>query len=593
MELKNRPKYNGSGRTAVKTQKRLPINFDLHSLDLMCTYVLSSNRNIRRGHYINLRNVMELLDMSKYANDPEKLSRITFIKRGIEGRGNKGLNNPLALIKYINGGIMDDDVINMNEFKDLSNTEMEWINETISNTLSSTFIYDRAPLLIELLTQFMTADSKSISSLSSQIQAEISGLNSAFRQARRDSALEKTFSLRPDIFDNVIRDTHEELTSSYRYLYTGMQGFNQLIGGGFENTRLYLLLGITGGGKSLTMLDLAVQMKKYNKNFKPKDPTKIPCIVYLTMENSVTETIQRLFEICTGSSMKDYTVEEVERKLKEEGELYLNGDSPIDLIIKYKPNRSEDTSYLYTLTEDLEDEGYEVICLMQDHVKRLRSVEYQPDVRLELGNVTNEMKTFAIIKDIPVITDSHLNRDGARIIDNTSGRTKSDLTRLLGKSNIGESMLMLDNVDLGIILNQEFDSNGLKHMVFKVIKQRVKIYKDYVCIPYSDNPVKLVEDIYSPVPAFKESLMMNAPSNPVIPNTNVSISRYGKISNSDTNSTDIDNDNADNPFYGTEDQNDIDIQKYITNYNDTNISISPMFHVDKNNMPIREPVSAI
>lgn len=256
MELKNRPKYNGGGRTAVKTQKRLPINFDLHSLDLMCTYVLSNNRNIKRGHYINLRNVMELLDMSKYANDPEKLKRITFIKRGIEGRVNKGLTNSLALIKYINGGIMDDDVVDMNEFKDLSNTEMEWINETISNTLSSTFIYDAAPRLIELLTQFMTADSKAISSLSSQIQAEISGLNSAFRQSRRDSALEKTFSLRPDIFDNVIRDTHEELTSSYRYLYTGMQGFNQLIGGGFENTRLYLLLGITGGGKSLTMLDL-------------------------------------------------------------------------------------------------------------------------------------------------------------------------------------------------------------------------------------------------------------------------------------------------------------------------------------------------
>lgn len=536
MELKNRPRYKG-GHSSIKTQTRLPINFDIHSLNLMCAYVLSENRNIRRGHYINLRNVMELLDLSKYSNDPERLKRITFIKRGIEAKVNKGLSNPLAIIKYINGGIMDDDIIDINSFTDLSNPEIQWINETISNTLSSTFIYDTATKMIELYTEFLSADSSRISELSTQIQTETFDLCNKFRQARRDSALEKTFSLRPEIFDNVIRETHEEITSSYRYLYTGMQGFNALIGGGFENTRLYLLLGITGGGKSLSMIDLAIQMKKYNKGFKPKDPTKIPCIVYLTMENSVTETIQRVFEMCTGKSMRDFTVEEVEKKLKEEGELYLSDESPIDIIIKYKPNRSEDTSYLYTLTEDLEDEGYEVIALLQDHIKRLRSIENQPDVRLELGNVANEMKTFAIIKDIPVITDSHLNRDGARIIDNTAGKTIPDLTRLLGKSNIGESMLMLDNVDLGIILNQEYDSEGNKYMVFKVIKQRVKILKEYVCIPYIKDTIKLVEDLYEPVPLYKDTLMTTAPIQ-LIQGTNVAIDRHIAANQVDEDDTD-------------------------------------------------------
>lgn len=520
MELKNRVRYNGSHKN-VKTKTKLPISFDIHSLNLMCAYVLSENRNIRRGHYINLRNVMDMLDMSKYANDPEKLKRITFIKRGLEAKIVKGLSNPIAIVKYINGGIIDDDIIDMENFTDLSNPEMEWINETISNTLSSTFIYDSAQRMIELYTQFLTADSTRISELSAQIQAENFDLCNKFRQARRDSSLEKTFSLRPDLFDNSIREIHEEITSSYRYLCTGMQGFNKLIGGGFENTRLYLLLGITGGGKSMSMLDIAIQMKKYNRNFKAKDPTKIPCIVYLTMENSVTETIQRMFELCTGESMKNFTVEEVEEKLKREGELYLSDDSPIDIIVKYKPNRSEDTSYLYTLTEDLEDEGYEVIALLQDHIKRLRSIENQPDVRLELGNVANEMKTFAIIKDIPVITDSHLNRDGARIIDSKAGTTNSDLTRLLGKSNIGESMLMLDNVDLGIILNKEQE-----HMVFKIIKRRVYTELEYVCIPYMQGRIKLVEDLYSPVPAYKETLQATPT---IIPGTNVAKNRQQEL----------------------------------------------------------------
>ena len=64
MIITNRPKNPGQGFHVVKNKRaRLPINFDLNSLNLMCTYVLSDNRNIKRGQFINLRNLMELLDM--------------------------------------------------------------------------------------------------------------------------------------------------------------------------------------------------------------------------------------------------------------------------------------------------------------------------------------------------------------------------------------------------------------------------------------------------------------------------------------------------------------------------------------------------
>src|SRR5699024_11195592 len=173
--------------------------------------------------------------------------------------------------------------------------------------------------------------------------------------------------------------------------------------------------------------------------------------------------------------------EEAIQKMRIEGELYLTDESPIDIIIKFKPNKSEDTSYLYTLVEDLEDEGYECIAVVQDHAKRIRSTERNPDVRLELGDIINELKTFAMLKDIPVITNSHLNRDGARTIDANATKSKADLTRLLGKSNIGESMLMLDNIDYACIINTEYDSENHKYMVFKEIKTRVKTFRDYIC----------------------------------------------------------------------------------------------------------------
>lgn len=531
MIITNRQRAYGQGKTYVKNKRKIPLNFDLSSLDLLCNFVISENRNVRRLQYINLRNLIEMLDMEKYISDQERYKRILFIKKGLEARLERNLQDRIMILKYINGGILDNDIIDISDFKDMSNAEIDWINETVSSAIKYAFIYERVDPMIELWQRFKNADYRSVSEISSEIEAATSELNTLFRKAKVESSTERAFSLTPEVMESVMTDAWQEVTSSYRKLITGMQGFNQLIGGGFENTRVYLLLGITGVGKSMTLVNLAYQLKKYNKGFKPKDPTKRPCITYVTMENTVVETIQRLFQICTGEEFaKQSSPQEAINKLRAEGELYLTDESPIDIIIKFVPNKSVDTSYLYTLVEDLEDEGYEVVALLQDHAKRIRSTLKNPDVRLELGDVINEFKTFAMLKDIPVISNSHLNREGARVIDANSGKSKADLTRMLGKSNIGESLLMLDNVDYACIINYEYDNENQKYMVFKEIKTRVKTFRDYVCQPFDiNNEIKLVEDYYSPIPVFKDTLysapVLNA-GTPNIPNVSANNSRY-------------------------------------------------------------------
>ena len=221
------------------------------------------------------------------------------------------------LYKYINGGIIDDDIIDISSFSSLSNNEIDWINETVSSTIKSAFIYEECDRMIDLWTRFRSADYTSISAISAEIEQATAQLHTKFRKAKVESNTEQMFSLAPDNLHAVLMDTWEETTSKYRKLITGMQGFNQLIGGGFENTRVYLLLGITGVGKSMTLMNIAYQIKKYNKGFKPKDPTKRPCVLYLTMENTVTESLQRLFQICTGEELaKQSSPEEAERKLR-------------------------------------------------------------------------------------------------------------------------------------------------------------------------------------------------------------------------------------------------------------------------------------
>ena len=135
LTLERRQKYSGQGRTYSRAKTKIPINFDLASLDLMCSFVLSDNRNVKKGQYINLRNLIDILDMDRYINDQEKYKRIMFIKKGLEARLLKNLVNPITIIKYINGGIMDDDIIDIQSFISLSNSEIEFINETVTNSL--------------------------------------------------------------------------------------------------------------------------------------------------------------------------------------------------------------------------------------------------------------------------------------------------------------------------------------------------------------------------------------------------------------------------------------------------------------------------
>lgn len=504
-----RIKYSGQQRnvTVNHTDKKITKKLDVNVINLLCSFTICSNRNIRNGAFINLRNFIECLDMDQYMGEPELLEKFNFIRKGLEARIFQRLNNPAMIIQYINGSFIDDNMIDMSQLSELSNEEIEFVNKMVSQGLEYTFIDEEVDILGDLIVRWKSSDFRFRSELAGEFMNVINRLNNKFRKVKVEPMDQITFALREDRFEQAMIDIYSKLTDSSRMLRTGMQGVNELLGGGFFASRAYMLLGLTGVGKSLTLMDIATQLKKYN-HISPKDPTKNPCILYITMENDVIESIDRLFTMTTNYDMRDMTVEEAIRTIKDKGELVLNDTNNMDIIVKFIPNRSVDTGYLYTLTEDLEDDGYEVQCVMLDHIKRIRSCYKQPDIRIELGEVVNECKTFASMKDLIFITDSHLNRDAAATVDKAATGTKADLTKLLGKANIGESMLMLDNLDCAFIINVEYDREDNKYMIFKRIKMRYKATaRDYICQPYiNGNPIKMMEDLYSSVPVFKDTL---------------------------------------------------------------------------------------
>ena len=452
-----------SRRTRTNT-KNINMTIDIMTFNILSRYVISTSSYLRITHLINLRKLIEGLDQRTYENDPDKIKRIRFLLAGLEARIDYKLNDINLVMNHITSRIdFDVDFIDFSCYE-LNADEILWVHNMVSESLQYFFVYDATDKLLDLCTRIKSSDYQHRGILIQEFEHMVDVLKNQFRTSKTDDSLtDMTFSLREGRFEQTVTETHNLIRNPSRRLMTGMQGLNEMIGGGFESGRVYMLLGITGIGKSITILNLLYQLKLYNKHYKTKDPTKTPCIVLLTMENTVVETITRLFDLVVENSqgMANYTIDEVLRKLREEGQLFLNSDSPIDIVIKYKANKSVDTSYLYTLCDDLEDDGYEVICLIQDHVKRIRSIYNSSDLRLELGDIVNEFKVFAADRDIPVITNSHLNRDAARVIEEEGARTvKTDVTMKLGKQNAGESLLMMDNIDCAIIINKDFDEEG-------------------------------------------------------------------------------------------------------------------------------------
>lgn len=509
MVIQKQPQKSKNRRQDTKVK----MNIDLRTFNILCRYVLTVSSYLRISHLINLSKLIYSLDPSTYENDPDKFKRVKFITKGLEARINYNLNDLDMILNHIFSGLdFDVDFIDLASVN-LTADEIMWVHNMVSESLQYYFVYDYSDAMLDICTRIKSSDYSHRGELIKQFESMVDDLKNKFRTSKpEDSLTDMTFSLREGVFERSVTETYNLITNPSRRLITGMQGFNEMIGGGFESGRVYMLLGITGIGKSITLLNLVYQLKIYNRHYKTKDPTKTPCIVLLTMENTVVETITRLFDLAVENSqgMGNYPVEEVIRKLKTEGKLSLTDDSPIDIVIKYKPNKSVDTSYLYTMVDDLEDDGYEVICVVQDHVKRIRSIYNSPDIRIELGDIVNEFKVFAADRDIPVITNSHLNRDAARIIEEDGAKaSRSDVTMKLGKANAGESLLMLDNLDGAIIINLDFDEDNNKYMAFKKAKMREKTDRDYILQPFVyGSGIRLVEDLYGE-PMFKEYLHMN------------------------------------------------------------------------------------
>ena len=480
--------------------------FDIKTLDLFCRYIISTNSNIKMPSLLLVQSLFDKIIISDYGNDIERINRINFIKRGLEARATKHLTDRDLIIQYINGGINNEPLLDISGYTEISDDELAYINDNACVLTETYFVDNNYNQIVKLANDLKNGTGINRANTVNEIKNIIQKMNSAFNRIESSKNIEPEFSLYDDTFENTFRDIFARETSPSRTLKTGLSALNQMINGGFQSGRVYIFFGTAATGKSFFALDTALQISKYNYGYKTKDPTKKPCIVFLTMENSVQENVARIFNMITGKVMNNFTQYDEAIGLFRDALKAYSGHDDIDLYMEYQPNLSQSTNYLYALVDKIKSQNKEPICIIVDHIKRIRSIDPARDMRLDLGNIVNEFKAFANIQDIPVITISHLNREAAKNIGENKNR--KDIIRSLGVNNVSDSLLMIDNCDIGIILNKETDSKGNYYMGFSSIKTRTKCDVEVFFQPFMvEHALKLVEDEYSEIPAYRWTLI--------------------------------------------------------------------------------------
>ena len=511
MDTKSQFHANIRKKLSELRASKLPIRIDITTLDMTIQFLYKEGALRTRKALTNIDKLFKSLDLTIYTEkDVELTNRIWIIERTLDGLLREGLVQEEFVKNYCKLDSECDDykasILDQltSAKRQINYDESKYLLKQIDERLAFGYTVTLKHIVQELFSLLDESDPRSYR----QLQDDLYQIaNSIINIKRRTNSLgaDQTFSLQEDVFETVLFDSMKKLNNRNRIFITGIRHLNTFLAPGYMSGRLYTYLAFPGGGKSQILLKTALDIKKYNAGIECKNPDHRPAVLMITMENSIEETVERIFNmVSSDDDIRNYSPKQVKKMLKRDG-LTITDKDNIDIIIKYYPNRSIDTNDLYGIIQDLDDEGVEVVALILDYLKRIKPAEKGQNEKEELKNITNELKGLGIYWDIPVISAQQLNRTASAIVDAAIQAKKSDVTKLVGRDGVAGAWEIIENSDVVIIINREKKLGSDEvYMTFKLLKRRYRSSDnddklrelEYFNHPYAKgSTIRLVDDV--------------------------------------------------------------------------------------------------
>ena len=499
-----------------------PVYLDVETLDMFCEYVLSSedNKCITFSNLLNLRDYIAVMDPKVFMQNDAKYTRYQFVQNYLEAKLDQGITSGPLILEYINAQVdpkfqrlIKTHILDGFEPGRLTKKDVEFINATVYQQLNMVFMHNYKRPLTKMIEDIETNTFGSKPEYMDNAIQFFQRLLSELTKTQRRAKQENRFNLTDQtLFTAVMQEACERLLSDSQFLECGMQGLNKMLNGGFENARVYNFIGATGGFKSGLMLNLMKQFQLCNKGKEHKDPTKRPTILFLSQENNIWETLLRIFGIYASTQpIKQFTPDQIMNMLASGGFSIVHDDQDIDIEFRYYGNMDIGVQDIKGIVEELENEGREVICIIQDYIERLRPPQRTVEKRIQLFDVSNELHDLAIELDIPIITGSQFNSQGVATIESMQQSNKFDIGRNVKSSDISESFGMLKNFDVNIGIVIEYDSSDERYYLsFRKMKMRGAddMAIDYFLQPFvgRKSKIQLMVDYNAETPVYRLSL---------------------------------------------------------------------------------------
>lgn len=286
-----RRKDNGASKSTVA------ITFDNRTLDSLMKYVVSDGVNAT--DMTNLRKVFEHLDLDvfQYGDETEgltKLGKVQLIRWIASAKSEAMLQDIGAIISYVEDKCPEaSDLIQYVNWdaNQLAPGDIRQITKSIAEKLQYLTLLEARDEVVETYEKLSNCQFHSMQEYVNELRRILTRVLVSIQNTTIGNGLIQDFNFSSpeaqDLLSVIVNKAHRPES----VLQTGIKELNKMLSPGFQSGRLYTFLGLTGGFKSGTLLNMADQIRKYNPQVKSVTNGKRKTILFITMENSVNRMV--------------------------------------------------------------------------------------------------------------------------------------------------------------------------------------------------------------------------------------------------------------------------------------------------------------
>jgi hypothetical protein len=485
---------------------RAIFNISSSHLEMFIGAILTTNANRSVRLMESISRFLHHIDYRPHQHDLEYMSRYfllcTLLKyvlvEGIEPHQAVTLcNNPyynvemqVCLTNIKNGPIYSDEYLRI-------------ISDFVHTRLNYIYLWENSQDVVNLMTSIQSGTLDSVEYACEQAEDLLSRMYHRIRKRKASIAHVEGYGSDNEVWlQKAIHQRDIALKPGNR-LQTGVQLLNSMLKGGLQRTRHYLLIMETGTGKSAFGLMLLYWILMYNRGIETSDPTRRPCILYLSHENLPGETLERELSFLRGEDVdiSDLSNEDLLKFMQLKNELFGNptDHATIHYEVRYFPVNTLSPEDVEMLIDEVEaSHQYEVIGVINDYSKRMKYNGQYTDERGRLGGIVDSCKSIANTRNIFWWDFMQIRRFTMEKLESFNSAQQLGQVTQMNKTDVGESSLMIDNTDFAFAGTREIDGAGDKWMGLKILKWRgqdpdtVSFYQPF----YPNSGMRLVEDIH-------------------------------------------------------------------------------------------------